>query len=258
MELEREDDGNALLDADLAEEDAVVRRRVCLTTGNLTRVQAETVERWVARLAEDRPLPGVEKKGPGLRQAGLDDRPRASLSNVLAAAVIEFLDTEPSGTDIAVFSARLRKRRGRQDGPDFRPRQFHLWSEDAAVYERAAFEAPRALEAFRRELRDRARAAFPGEQPEAVGRRNQHLYWLLGQEGIPLDAFGPDPLNSPACRVPSGVVARMAIERWSRRKVDIVIGEAVNYAERRLWQPHRARRDIRQDLADGLRKRGRR
>jgi hypothetical protein len=54
------------------------------STGRLTRVQADAVNRWRARLMLDRPLSGQKKVLAGLRMLGIDDRPRASCSDVIA------------------------------------------------------------------------------------------------------------------------------------------------------------------------------
>ena len=49
------------------------------STGRLTRRQAEVVNAWRARLAEDKPLPGQKKVSMEARLIlGADDRPRAS------------------------------------------------------------------------------------------------------------------------------------------------------------------------------------
>jgi hypothetical protein len=55
----------------------------------------------------------------------------------------------------------------------------------------------------------------------------------------------------PRPKVPRGVLARMAIDRWARRAVDdAVAGAGVAYAADTLDQPHRARTDT-LDSLDG-------
>jgi hypothetical protein len=68
------------------------RPPVHYSTGRLTGRQAGVVNRWRARLAEDRPLPGAERVSMAARLIlRADNRPKASCSDAVAAAVAELL-----------------------------------------------------------------------------------------------------------------------------------------------------------------------
>jgi len=85
------------------------------------------------------------------------------------------------------------------------------------------------------ELVDEARSAalrlYPGSQA-----LQQYLYVAgrLADRHLPVKVY----------KVPPGTVARMAIDRWRRRKPATVVAAAVAYAEKHHDQPHRARRDM--------------
>jgi hypothetical protein len=63
-------------------------RTVHYSTGRLTPAEAATVDAWRARLLTDKPLPGREPRPRSLRLLGIDDRPRASLSDAVAAVTV--------------------------------------------------------------------------------------------------------------------------------------------------------------------------
>ncbi|MBO2464944.1 hypothetical protein [Actinomadura violacea] len=208
------------------------------STGRMTRTQAETVEKWRKRLQEDRPLPGVERKGEALRLLGLDDRPPASSSDVLAAAVVDLLRAGVEEMEVARYSYRTRvqvKMAGessRDDLPRFSPVSFYLAGQWAARYE--ALREAAAVEHYRRyaEVQEEAEQRFP-----SIEQAQQRVLWFeaeLAKRRIPPRFY----------RVSGGIIARMAIDRWRRRGVDRVIKAAVEYAVDAHEQPHRARSDM--------------
>jgi hypothetical protein len=100
-----------------------------VSTGRLTSAQAELVDRWRTRLLEDRPLPGKQPVSEALRIAGGDDRPRASCSDVIAAAVVDLLDRNPpAGLDLARYAddSRTAAARGGPAAPGCQPVSFYL------------------------------------------------------------------------------------------------------------------------------------
>ncbi|MGV9383503.1 hypothetical protein ACWDRB_47355 [Nonomuraea sp. NPDC003707] len=211
------------------------------STGRLTAAQANAVIQWRARLQEDRPLPGQEPKGPMLRLIGLDDRPPASCSDVIAAAVQELLDLRPPD-DLAVAryahrAATAQKAAG-QGGPVsehatvHQPVTFYLPEGLAARYDALRASTFRTVDELIWELRGEARKMEDG------------ALWLvkrLAELGLPHKAF----------RITGGVIARMAIDHVRRRKPDRVVAAAVDYAAEAHEQPHRARRDMHTKLKRG-------
>ncbi|MGV9601658.1 hypothetical protein ACWDR1_33865 [Streptosporangium sandarakinum] len=94
------------------------------STGRLTAAQAATVAAWRDRLREDAPLPGIRPKPEALRLLGLDDRPAASCSDVIAAAVADLLDHAlPAELDLARYAhcATEAQKQAGQGHPSTRP-----------------------------------------------------------------------------------------------------------------------------------------
>src|SRR5258708_1605913 len=99
------------------------------STGRLTPAQAGLVDRSRARLLEDRPLRGKEPAGEVLRLMGIDDRPRASCSDAIAAAVLDLLDRRsPGGLQLARYAeaSRAAAARGGPEAPACQPVSFYL------------------------------------------------------------------------------------------------------------------------------------
>jgi hypothetical protein len=208
------------------------------STGRLTRVQAETVNRWRARLMQDRPLPGQRRAGEALRLLGIDDRPRASCSDAIAAAVAELLAEDPPDEaavmryTVATRLAQKLNSDGGADAPRWPPVSFYLAGElaDAAasLRERAWSWCVQVHD----QLHAEAAEKFPS--PAQAPERREWVRRQLTELGVPERLY----------RVPAGTLARMAIDRWRRRAVDRVAAAAVKYAEDAHEQPHRARRDM--------------
>jgi hypothetical protein len=211
------------------------------STGRLTRGQAALVNTWRARLLEDRPLPGRARVG-GMAAAltGLDDRPPASCSDVIAAAVEDLMRQPPDALDLARYAhagwqaQRAAARGNRDDGkaPLYPPVSFYLPPELAESYEALRARAYERVQEAHQELEEEAARRYP-EKAQA----DERATWLAiakSRHGLP---------HRPR-KIPGGAAARMAIDRWARRSADRVCADAVAYAADAHEQPHRGRRDM--------------
>lgn len=199
------------------------------STGRLTPAQAELIDRWRARLLEDRPLPGKQPVGEALRMVGIDDRPRASCSDAIAAAVLDLLDRKPpGGLDLVRYAEAARSA-----APSCQPVSFYL---PADVADRAEELRARAFQDVL-DLRDELRREAQQEYPDDTRAQAFYILGQLGRRGLP----------ARMRQVPRGAVARMAVDRWARRSADRVAADAVEYAAvvHEDGQVHRARRDMR-------------
>jgi len=218
-----------------------VQATVHYSTGRLTRAQAELVNKWRARLLEDRPLPGARPAGGIARLVGFDDRPRASCSDVIAAAVTELLrQAAPGELDLARYAhaawhAQRAAGRGQGDddrAPRYPPVSFYLPAELAVEYEALRLRAAERVLEVHRELGEEAVRRYPDEQ-----QARERAGWItaeLARLGVPWRLS----------KVPGGALARMAIDRWARRSADRVAGDAAAYSADAHEQPHRGRRDM--------------
>lgn len=214
------------------------------STGRLTGAQAAVVNTWRDRLLEDRPLPGDRptRTSPLMRLVGFDDRPRASCSDVIAAAVVDLLAKAPDELDIARYGEttslahKTAAERHLDDAqaPRFPPVSFYLPADIADRFDEIRRRTSHHIAQELHELREEAKRRFP-RPAQAQDRAN----WYARERhrlGLP----------ARARRIPAGVLARMAIDRWRRRSVDKVVTDAVAYAKAVHVQPHRARQDMHQ------------
>jgi hypothetical protein len=210
------------------------------STGRLTRAQAELVNQWRARLLEDRPLPGRARVGGMARLTGLDDRPPASCSDIIAAAVEDLMRQPPDALDLARYAhagwqAQQAAARGNRDdgkAPLYPPVSFYLPPELAEPYEALRARAYERVQEAHQELEEEAARRYP-EKTQA----DERATWLAiakSRHGLP---------HRPR-KIPGGAAARMAIDRWARRSADRVCADAVAYAADAHEQPHRGRRDM--------------
>jgi hypothetical protein len=213
------------------------------STGRLTRAQADVINRWRARLREDRPLPGECGIWPALRLMGLDDRPRASTSDVIAVAVADLMCRPPAALEVArrAADARAAQRaasepggRDLADAPAYDPVGFWLQADLADRYNALRKAAPRAVVDAHDDIEVEALTFFPADAQQ----RRAWISLELRRRRVPYRAVS----------VTGGVIARMAIERWAGRDTDEVIAEAVSYAQMAHEQWHRPHRRLR-DLA---------
>jgi hypothetical protein len=216
------------------------RPPVFCSTGRLTRHQAGIVNRWRARLATDRPLPGTEPVSRAARMLGLDDRPRASCSDCIAAAVAALLAAGPDPMALArcaeaSWQAQRDAATGGRDAaaaPVYPGAGWYLPAELADVHTGLRDRAWQAAMQARHQVADDAQQRYPGKD-QATSR----ALWYqseLARRGIP----------RRAARVPRGVIARMAIDAWASHTPDEVCAAAVAHAAEWHAQPHRARRDM--------------
>jgi hypothetical protein len=169
------------------------------------------------------------------REAGADNRPRASCSDVIAAATHALLvRAPPTGLDLACYAeaGRLAVLRGDPVAPVCQPVSFYLPSDLAAILEELRVRAVHEVITTRNELRHEAEQRFPGDL-------DQQAAWFSAQ-------LARRNLPARVRQVPRGAPARMAIDQWARRPVGQVAAEAVAYAAETHRQVHRARRDMRQ------------
>ncbi len=235
-----------------AEEEPGEERRppVHYSTGRLTGRQAGVVNRWRARLAENKPLPGQDPVPPGLRMLGIDNRPKASCSDAVAAAVAELLAAGPDPMVVAraadaSWQAQRAAAAGRRDtaaAPVYPGVSWYLPADLAGIWEelrwQARLTAGRARNEVLAEAEQRYPADGPGGQPSPECERNRRRWYLdqLRERDIPLRG----------AQVPRGVIARMAIDAWARRSPDTVCAAAAGFAAEWHDQPHRGRRDMHQ------------
>jgi len=217
------------------------RPPVHYSTGRLTRAQAGVVNRWRARLAEDRPLPGTDPVPFALRLLGIDDRPRASCSDAIAAAVAALLAAGPDPMALArcaeaSWLAQRAAGAGRREDPAapvYPPVSWYLPAGLADTHEELRHRAWQVAAQARAEVAAQAQQQYPGKDQEA----DRDLWYLreLARRGIP----------RRSAQVPRGVIARMAIDAWARHSPDTVCAAAVDHAAEVHQQPHRGRRDMR-------------
>lgn len=212
-------------------------RLVHFSTGRLTRRQAELVDAWRARLREDRPLPGQRRVGAAARLLGVSDRPRASCSDAIAAAVAELLARDPPAPlGLARYAYAGAQAGGGAGGAEQAcpPVSWYLPGDLASAAEQLRAAARKAA----RQVHDQVRAAaydrHPGGTRAAGLARGLFVAGELARLRLP--SAGP---------VPRGAIARLAIDRWAGRGPEEVVADAVSYAARVHLQPHRARADMR-------------
>jgi len=210
------------------------------STGRLTPAQAATVDKWRARLRQDKPLPGQDRVGAAARMAGATDHPRASTSDAIAAAVTDLLRRPPEPLELAGYAyrsmlAQWHARRGqpRADVPACPPVSFYLPAELADQAEALRTQAPTAAAGKLRQAEEEAAEQYPGYSDAA--ERNRARY-ISGQ----VDRYGLYYTR----QVPRGTIARMAIDRWAGHATDTVIAAAVSWCQETHLQWHRARHDM--------------
>lgn len=213
------------------------------STGRLTRAQADLVNAWRARLREDRPLPRQRPVSAAGRILGASNRPRASGSDVIAAAVADLLARHPPGPlELARYAyagmlAQQAAAKGRAplDAALYPPVSWYLTAEAARQAEELRADALAAVHEIRREVRRQAYEQHPGGTREAAISRALYTAAEMARLGLPFTK-----------QIPRGTIARLAITRWAARGADRVAAAAVAYATSAHDKPHRARSDIRE------------
>jgi hypothetical protein len=241
---------NPEAEAESGEEEEEERPPVHYSTGRLTRAQAAAVDRWRARLREDKPLPGEERVSAAARMLGSSDHPRASTSDAIAAATYHLLSRQPpEPLEIAVYAYRAIREQwlagqGRGDpgrAPVRPPVSYYLPAELADEAEKLTDAAPLAARERYHEIAEEAVERWPGEGDDAQRQRGAYVAAQVEHEGLYYLGLKKDTrLRS----VPYGVIGRLAIDHWARRPVDEVIAAAVDWCQFHHEQWHRARHDM--------------
>jgi hypothetical protein len=215
-------------------------------TGNMTEAQAAAVTAWRARLRQDKALPGQDRAGDAARLAeGASDHPRASTSDVIAAAVSEMLrrkSTRPKPLDLAAYAynTMIAARAASWDIAPPAPPADHpavSWyapPELADQVEELLAAACTAAADKEKNLPAEAAERYPAGV-DVEERRARYVFAVATRYGL---RYAGRP-------VPPGAVARMAIDRWAGRDVDQVIAAGVAWSREHHQQWHRARRDMR-------------
>jgi hypothetical protein len=224
------------------------RRPTHYKTGNMNEAQAAAVDSWRARLRQDKPLPGQDRVSSAARIVdGTSNHPRASTSDVIAAAVADMLrrrSTRPKPLDLAAYAYRtmIAVRAAAWDIappvplPDCKavswyapPRLADQVDELLTAARETALEKWLGLPA-------EAAERYPAEvYPEDFEQRRARY------AGAVKARYG---LHYAGRAVPAGAVARMAIDRWAARDVEEVIAAGVAWSQEHHQQWHRARRDM--------------
>lgn len=221
------------------------RPPVHYSTGRLTRAQAATVDRWRARLREDKPLPGAERVSTVARMLGSSDHPRASTSDAVAAAVDAMLARPPELLEVVGYAYRAMREQwlagqGRGNAsraPVHPPVSYYLPAALAELADQLVSDAAMAALDKHIEITEEAARLYPGDEPEQLGKRagdigdqieHYSLYYVGLRKGTRLRS------------VPRGTLARMAIDRWAQQDTDWVIGRAVDWCQGEHDQWHRA------------------
>lgn len=191
------------------------------TTGKLTGVHLSTTTAWRTALTLQ-----SDWKTP-------DGRPRASSSDCIAAAVVDLFAAGPDPLDIARYSYRIRLAHNQSRGTFTGAHAVPFYLQDIHAQQLDTL-VTRAMDAHRELVgiaADEARQLYSSAQST---QRYTHIAQRLAAHQLPVKVY----------KVPSCTLARMAIERWRRRKPATVIQAAVTYAQQHHTQPHRARKDM--------------
>jgi hypothetical protein len=213
-------------DPDDAEADEVAEPARHCSTGKLTMAQARIVDGWRRQLTvPDRRLWRTENY-----------RPPASSSDCIAAAVVDLLDRAvPDHLTLIRYAARIRDdlaSERAQGFPQSSVVSFYLRADYAARAD-ALLSAARE---HHRDLLDQAREEVLAELPGRGDSTARALRMMakVAALGIPLKPY----------KLPVGTLARLGIDRWSRRAPGTVVAAAVGHGADHHEQQHRARSDM--------------
>lgn len=210
---------------DDGEDEPVAQPARHYSTGKLTIAQARIVDSWRRQLTvSDR------------KWHTPNNRPPASSSDCIAAAVLDLLDyAEPDPLALIRYSERIRNDLALERGHGFPIASvvsFYL----PAVHAERVDGLLTAAQIHHGELLDdaaeQAATEFAG-RGNATARRTRTLD-LIGAHRIPHKVY----------KLPAGTLARMAIDRWARRSPATVVAAAVKHGAAHHEQQHRARHDM--------------
>ncbi|WP_433635487.1 hypothetical protein [Nocardia sp. CA-120079] len=195
------------------------------STGKLTIAQARIVDGWRRQLTvSDR------------RWSTPNRRPPASSSDCIAAAVIDLLDrAEPDYLKLIRYADRIRGDLALERGHGFPLASVVSFYLPADYADRADALLADAR-AHHADLLDQAREQVLAELPSraTATARVMRMMSVIAALNIPSKVY----------KLPVGTLARLAIERWSRRSPATVVAAAVSHGREHHEQLHRARRDM--------------
>lgn len=195
------------------------------STGKLTIAQARVVDAWRRQLTV-----------PDRQWNTLNNRPPASSSDCIAAAAIDLLEyAEPDELKLIRYANRVRENLALERGhafPHASAVSFYLPTTYATRLENMLA----AAHSHHGELLSQAREQVLGELPARGDATARVLRMMsrVSELNIPLKAY----------KLPAGTLARLAIDRWSRRSPATVVAAAVAHGSTHHEQQHRARRDM--------------
>ncbi|MFR9774169.1 hypothetical protein [Nocardia sp. SC052] len=195
------------------------------STGRLTTAQARTVNMWRQQLTLTDP-----------RWSTPNQRPPASSSDCIAAAVTDLLDTaRPEHLELVRYADRMREQqRANRAGafPAGSVVSFYLPPSYADQLDALLADAQQHHDDTLDQAREQVLAELPGRANATA--RVMRMMSVVGSLNIPLKAY----------RLPAGTLARMAIDRWAAKPATAVVAAAVAYGREYHAQQHRARKDM--------------
>ncbi|MFD9946269.1 hypothetical protein ACFWYW_30620 [Nonomuraea sp. NPDC059023] len=171
---------------------------------------------------------------------------------MVAAAVRRLLQTRPTAPLAVVryhHQATTAQKEAGQGRPSpaatvLQPVSFYLAdAPDAAAYEELRRGCETAMRRLIAEVEKEVETTVPKRDPETGETRSPARLTSLRKVSVRL-MLAARGLPGRPIHITGGVIARMGIDAASRRKVDNVILDGVEYAQAVHEQPHRARRDM--------------
>lgn len=210
-------------DPDDGEAEPVAEPARHCSTGKLTVAQARIVDGWRRQLTvSDR------------KWHTPNNRPPASSSDCIAAAVIDLLDfAEPDHTKLIRYGERMRNDLALERGHAF-PLTSSVSFYMPAVYAERLDELLGAAYAHHLGILGQAAEQAEAEFAGNAKARRARMLDLIADERVPFKVY----------KLPAGTLARMAIDRWSRRSPATVVDAAVKHGSAHHEQLHRARHDM--------------
>lgn len=193
------------------------------STGKLTFAQARIVDGWRRQLTvSDR------------KWHTPNNRPPASSSDCIAAAIIDLLDfAEPDHTKLIRYGERMRNDLALERGHAF-PLASSVSFYLPAVHAERLDELLGAAYAHHLGILGQAAEQAEAEFAGSSKARRARMLDLIADERVPFKVY----------KLPAGTLARMAIDRWSRRFPATVVDAAVKHGSAHHEQLHRARHDM--------------
>jgi len=196
---------------------------VHISTGRLTHQQGRIVAGWRTAL-----------RTPDSARWGLAEYPPASSSSCLAAAVCELMeDARPTPHALMAYATTSRDQIKDERGRGIGGAAVSVYIPTSVAEDISELTTQSQTECADHldEIRAQVNEELPGRS-NATARATRFLA-MTAREGLPIRTY----------RIPTAVIARMAIDRWTEKPIPAVIGAGIEYAKTYNRQPHRARRD---------------